>query len=44
MLPVGFKTIISAGEWPQTYALDPAATRTGDLNTYFLLKKCNVQM
>jgi hypothetical protein len=29
MPPVGFKPIISAGEWPQTYALDSAATGTG---------------
>jgi hypothetical protein len=30
MPPVGFKTTISAGERPQTYALDRAATETGD--------------
>ena len=29
MLPVGFETTISAGERPQTYALDRAATGTG---------------
>ena len=29
MLPVGFEPTISAGEWPQTYALDRAATGTG---------------
>jgi len=29
MPPVGFKTTISAGERPQTYALDRAATETG---------------
>jgi hypothetical protein len=28
MLLVGFEPTISAGEWPQTYALDLAATRT----------------
>jgi len=28
-LPLGFETTISAGEWPQTYALDCAATATG---------------
>ena len=28
MPPVGFETIISAGERPQTYALDRAATGT----------------
>ena len=30
MPPVGFEPTISAGEWPQTHALDRAATRTGD--------------
>ena len=29
MSPVGFEPTISAGEWPQTYALDRAATGTG---------------
>jgi len=29
MPPVGFEPTISAGERPQTYALDRAATRTG---------------
>jgi len=29
MPPVGFKSTISAGERPQTYALDRAATGTG---------------
>ena len=29
MSPVGFEPIISAGERPQTYALDRAATGTG---------------
>ena len=29
MPPVGFKPTISAGERPQTYALDRAATGTG---------------
>jgi hypothetical protein len=29
MPPVGFKPTISAGERPQTYALDHAATGTG---------------
>ena len=34
MPPVGFELTISAGERPQTYALDRAATGTGneDLN------------
>ena len=31
MTPVGFEPIISAGEWPQTYALDRAATGTGEI-------------
>jgi len=30
MPPVGFEPTISAGKRPQTYALDRAATRTGD--------------
>ena len=30
MPTVGFEPTISAGEWPQTYALDRAATGTGD--------------
>jgi len=29
MPPVGFKPTISAGERPQTYAIDPAVTGTG---------------
>ena len=29
MPPKGFEPTISAGEWPQTYALDRAATGTG---------------
>ena len=29
MASVGFEPTISAGEWPQTYALDRAATGTG---------------
>jgi len=29
MAPVGFEPMISAGERPQTYALDRAATGTG---------------
>ena len=31
MLPVGFEPTMSAGERPQTYALDRAATGTGSL-------------
>ena len=34
MPPVGFEPAISAGERPQTYALDRAATGTGNLGTY----------
>ena len=30
MPPVGFEPTISTGERPQTYALDRAATETGD--------------
>jgi len=30
MPPVGFESAISAGERPQTYALDRAATGTGE--------------
>ena len=37
MPPVGFETMISAGEQPQTYALDCAATGTGNL-IMFLIK------
>ena len=29
MPPVGFEPTIPASEWPQTYALDRAATETG---------------
>jgi hypothetical protein len=29
MPPAGFESTISAGEWPQTYALDRAAIGTG---------------
>jgi len=34
MPPVGFKPTISAGERPQTYALDRAAAGTGNLAGY----------
>ena len=34
MPPVGFETTISAGERPQTYALDRAVTGTGILRSY----------
>ena len=33
MLPVGFETKISAGERPQTYALDHEATTTSQRNS-----------
>jgi hypothetical protein len=35
---VGFELTISAGEWPQTYALDRAASETGILLTVPLQK------
>ena len=38
MPPVGFEPTISAGEQPQTYALDRAATGTGDLTELAPLK------
>jgi len=46
MPPVGFETTISAGERPQTYALDRAATGTGILKctpcyNYVTVKLCN---
>ena len=37
MPPVGFETKISAGNRPQTYALDGAATETG-LHTPYTLQ------
>ena len=39
MPPVGFEPTISAGERPQTYALDRAATGTGVLPSY--VRQCN---
>ena len=33
---VGFEPTISAGERPQTYALDRVATETGGYQVYFL--------
>ena len=36
MPPVGFQPTISAGERPQTYALDRAATGTDNCNTMVL--------
>jgi len=37
MPPVGFEPTISAGERPQTYALDCVATGTGVVLHYYLL-------
>jgi len=34
MLPVGFEPTISAGERPQTYAVDRMATGTGKEHCY----------
>ena len=34
MPPVGFEPTVSAGERPQTYALDRAATGTGYVEEY----------
>jgi hypothetical protein len=34
MPPVGFEPTFSAGERPKTYALDGAATGTGNRNEY----------
>jgi len=36
MPPVGFESTVSAGELPQTYALDRAATGTG-IYAYLIL-------
>ena len=36
MPPVGFETTISAGEPPQTYALDCAATGNGKIVPYWI--------
>ena len=42
MPPVGFQLTISAGERPQTYALDRAATGTGDVILYQDTKFCTI--
>jgi hypothetical protein len=34
MIAVGNEPTISAGEWPQTYALNLAATGTGSCDKY----------
>ena len=39
MPPVGFEPTISAGERPQTYALDRAATGTGKENITMYFKE-----
>ena len=39
MPPVGFEPTISAGERPQTYALDRAATGTGNINILHYINK-----
>ena len=39
MPPVGFEPTVSAGERPQTYALDRAATGTGDQDNAIIQKK-----
>jgi hypothetical protein len=43
MPPVGFESTISAGERPQTYALDRAATGT-DIYNYIPKKKVNIYL
>jgi len=43
MPPVGFGPTISAGERPQTYALDRAATGT-DINQYYSVKKVTLSI
>jgi len=42
MLSVGFEPTVLAGEWPQTYALDRAATGTGYCCYYLLTPWCRV--
>ena len=42
MPPVGFEPTISAGERPQTYVLDHAATGTGSFHDY-ITKFCRQQ-
>jgi hypothetical protein len=43
MHPVGFEPTISAGERPQTYALDRAATGTGNIRIYMYVYIYSVQ-
>jgi len=40
MPPVGFEPTISAGERPQTFALDRVATKTG-ISDLYTSKKCS---
>ena len=42
MPPVRFEPTISAGEWPQTYALDRAATGTGSVGMWHLVVQISV--
>ena len=42
MPPVGFEPTVSAGERPQTYALDRATTGTGTAQTYKCLIECRI--
>ena len=42
MPTVGFEPIVSAGEWPQTYALDRAATGIGHVLKLVRLIKENM--
>ena len=44
MPPVGFEPTISAGERPKTYALDRAATGTGDYLQIVVLNLASVTM
>ena len=43
MPPVGFEPTMSAGERPQTHALDRAATLPGVLKFFFLKNATDVQ-
>ena len=41
MLPVGFEPTISAGERPKAYALDRAATGTGNTHAVTTIIQCH---
>ena len=43
MPPVGFESTISAGDRPQTYALDRAATGTA-INSSYLIKILSAEL